>query len=131
MMTDPVADLLTRIRNAIQIERPFVEMPSSKMKVGVVEALQREGYIWDFEVVEQHPQNLLKVNLKYGPNGEKVIQKIKRISKPGCRVYSSTDEMPEVLQGLGISILSTNKGILSNREARKQRVGGEVLCTVW
>ncbi len=131
MMTDPIADLLTRIRNAIQIERPFVEMPSSKIKVGIVEALQREGYIWDFEVVEQAPQNLLRVNLKYGPNGEKVIQTIKRVSKPGCRVYSAKDKMPEVLQGLGILILSTNKGVLSNREARKEHVGGEVLCTVW
>ncbi|VAW73025.1 SSU ribosomal protein S8p (S15Ae) [hydrothermal vent metagenome] len=131
MMTDPIADLLTRIRNAIQIERPFVEMPSSKIKVGIVEALQREGYIWDFEVVEQAPQNVLRVNLKYGPNGEKVIQTIKRVSKPGCRVYSAKDKMPEVLQGLGILILSTNKGVLSNREARKEHVGGEVLCTVW
>jgi len=131
MMTDPIADLLTRIRNALQIERPSVDIPASKMKVGLVGALQREGYIWDFEIIEQSPQNVLRVNLKYGPNGERVIQKIDRVSKPGCRVYSSADEIPDVLQGLGVSILSTNKGILSNREARKEHVGGEVMCTIW
>lgn len=131
MMTDPIADLLTRIRNALQIERPSVDIPASKLKIGIVEALQREGYIWDFEVIEQSPQNILRVNLKYGPNGERVIQKLERISKPGCRVYSSAGDIPDVLQGLGISILSTNKGVFSNREARKEHVGGEVMCTVW
>ena len=131
MMTDPVADLLTRIRNALQIERPYVDLPSSKLKIGIAEALQREGYIWDFEVIEQHPQNMLRINLKYGPNGERVIQKIERVSKPGRRVYAGVGELPKVLQGLGMSVLSTNKGVLSNREAKKAGIGGEVLCTVW
>lgn len=131
MMTDPIADMLTRIRNALSIENPFVDMPSSKVKVAIAEALQREGYIWDFEIVEQPPQNVLRVNLKYGPNGERVIQHIQRTSKPGCRVYSGVRDIPEVLQGMGISILSTSKGVLSNREAGKNGVGGEVLCTIW
>ena len=131
MMTDPIADMLTRIRNAIRIERPHVEIPSSKIKIGIAATLQREGYIWDYEIIEQAPQNVLRVNLKYGPNGELVIQRIERTSKPGCRVYCSVREMPDVLKGLGISILSTNKGLLSNREARKEGVGGEVLCTIW
>jgi small subunit ribosomal protein S8 len=131
MMTDPIADMLTRIRNALQIERPYVEMPSSKLKVGLAEALQREGYIWDFEVVEQAPQNLLRINLKYGPNGERVIQKLQRESKPGCRVYKGVSEIPQVLQGLGTCVLSTAKGVMSTREAKKAGVGGEVLCTVW
>ena len=131
MMTDPIADMLTRIRNAIQIERPYVDIPSSTLKVGIAEALQREGYIWDFQVIEQPPQNLLRINLKYGPSGEVVIQKIVRTSMPGRRVYSKVKDMSDVLQGMGVSILSTSKGVLSNREARQQGVGGEVLCTIW
>jgi small subunit ribosomal protein S8 len=131
MMTDPLADMLTRIRNAIQVERPSVEIPSSKLKIAVAEALQREGFIWDFEVVEQQPRNVLRINLKYGPNGERVVQVLKRTSKPGCRVYVGVEEIPEVLQGMGICILSTSKGVLSNREAKKEGIGGEVLCTVW
>jgi small subunit ribosomal protein S8 len=131
MMTDPIADMLTRIRNALRIERPFVDIPSSKLKVGIAEVLQREGYIWDFEVIEQAPQNVLRVNLKYGPNGERVIQQLKRVSKPGRRSFSSVRAIPPVLDGLGISVLSTNQGVLSNREAQQKRVGGEVLCSVW
>ncbi len=131
MMTDPIADMLTRIRNALRIERPYVDIPSSKLKVGIAEVLQREGYIWDFEVIEQHPQDVLRVNLKYGPNGERVIQQLQRVSKPGRRRYTSIDGIPEVLDGLGISVLSTNQGVLSNREALQKRVGGEVLCSVW
>jgi small subunit ribosomal protein S8 len=130
MMTDPIADMLTRIRNALQIERPEVELPSSKIKVGIAEALQREGYIWDFEVIEQAPQNSMRINLKYGGRGEAVIQEIQRVSKPGCRVFTSVSDMQEVVQGMGINILSTSKGVLSNREARKAGVGGEVLCRV-
>ncbi len=102
MMTDPIADMLTRIRNALAIERPFVDIPSSNVKVGIAEALQREGYIWDFEVIEQSPQNVLRVNLKYGPNGERVIQHIQRVSKPGRRQYQSIRETQDVLGGLGI-----------------------------
>lgn len=131
MMNDPVADMLTRIRNAVQMERPFVDVPQSKLKTGIAEALQREGYIWDFEVIEQEPQNTLRINLKYGPNGERVIQKIQRTSKPGRRVYTNVRDMPEILNGMGISILTTPRGILSNREAKKEGVGGEVVCVVW
>lgn len=131
MMTDPIADMLTRIRNALLIERPYVDIPLSRLKQGIAEALQREGYIWDFEIVEAQPRNLLRVNLKYGPNGERVIRQIDRVSKPGRRVYSTVRDMQPVLQGLGISILSTNRGVLSNREAKKTGVGGEVLCQVW
>ncbi|MBW3542058.1 MAG: 30S ribosomal protein S8 [Planctomycetes bacterium] len=131
MMTDPIADMLTRIRNALRIERAYVEMPASKLKIGIAEALKREGYIWDYEIVEAQPQNTLNIHLKYGPNGEQVIQRIDRTSKPGRRVYAGAKDLPDVLQGLGISIVSTNKGVLSNREARKVGVGGEVLCTLW
>jgi len=131
MMTDPIADMLTRIRNAIRIERPHVDMPSSKIKIRIAEALQREGYIWDFEIVEQSPQNVLRINLKYGPNGEQVVRLIQRTSRPGRRVYTRVTDMRDVLDGLGITILSTSKGVLSNREARKAGVGGEVLCTIW
>jgi len=132
MMTDPIADLLTRIRNAVRIERPFVDIPHSRIKAGIAEALQREGFIWDFEIVESdEPQATLRINLKYGPNGERVIRKIRRISKPGCRVFTRVREMPEVLQGMGISIVSTSQGVLSNREARAKGIGGELLCEVW
>jgi len=133
MMTDPIADLLTRIRNAIHVERPYVDMPSSRMKVRIVEALAREGFVWDHEIIgdQDTPAPILRVNLKYGLNGEHLIRHIERISKPGCRVYVGMADTREVRQGLGISILSTSKGVLSNREARKERVGGELLCQVW
>lgn len=132
MMTDPIADMLTRIRNAVRIEQPFVDMPASRVKKGIAEALQREGYIWDFETVETDgPQPTLRINLKYGPNGERVIRKIDRVSKPGCRVYCRCEELAEVLDGLGVSVVSTSKGILSNREAKAQGIGGEVLCSLW
>jgi small subunit ribosomal protein S8 len=130
MMTDPIADMLTRIRNSVAIERPSVDIPASQEKLGLAQVLQREGYIWDFEVVEERPVNVLRINLKYGPNGERVIQEIKRVSKPGCRVYRKAKDVPVVLQGLGISILSTSQGILSNREAKQKGIGGEVLCSV-
>ncbi|MCA8994201.1 MAG: 30S ribosomal protein S8 [Planctomycetaceae bacterium] len=131
MMTDPVADMLTRVRNALLIERPFVDMPASKLKEGIAQTLQREGFIWDYEIIEQAPQNVLRVNLKYSPTGERVIQSIRRVSKPGCRVYATVKDTPEVLQGLGICVLSTSKGVLSSREAKAQNVGGEILCEVW
>lgn len=131
MMTDPIADMLTRIRNAVAIERPFVDIPTSHEKVGIAQVLQREGYIWDFELVDAQPVKTLRLNLKYGPNGERIIQEIKRVSKPGCRVYKKTRDLPVVLQGMGISVVSTSQGILSNREAKTKGVGGEVLCTIW
>ena len=129
MMTDPIADLLTRIRNAVRVERPFVDVPLSKIKVSIVAALSREGFVWDHEVVEGGAYPILRVNLKYGPNGEHVIQHIERMSKPGCRVYVSVGEMKDVRQGTGISVVSTSKGVLSNREAHKQGVGGELVCS--
>ncbi|MEI6540229.1 MAG: 30S ribosomal protein S8 [Planctomycetota bacterium] len=131
MMTDPIADLLTRIRNGVRVERPYVDVPLSKIKIHIVEALSREGFVWDHEVVEGDVCQMLRVNLKYGPNGEHVIQHIERVSKPGCRVYVGVGEMKPVRQGTGISVLSTSKGVLSNREAHKQGVGGELVCQVW
>ena len=114
MMTDPIADMLTRIRNAVRIERPDVEIPSSKVKRGVAEVLKREGYIWDWEEVEDAPHSNLRIELKYGPNGERVIQKIQRVSKPGRRVYSKAKDLRPVLNGLGIRIISTSGGVISD-----------------
>ncbi|MEM9411428.1 MAG: 30S ribosomal protein S8 [Planctomycetota bacterium] len=131
MMTDPIADMLTRIRNAVSVERPQVEMPVSKVKKGVAEVLKREGFIWDWTTEDGKPIDQLRIELKYGPSGEQVIRKIKRVSKPGCRVYSRAKDLRPVLNGLGISILSTSKGVMSDREARQQKLGGEVLCEVW
>ena len=131
-MTDPIADMLTRIRNATHVRHPSVSMPHSKMKVHVLEVLKREGYVEDFKVVEgaKPYQNMIKVYLKYSRVGESVIQEIKRVSKPGLRVYRPAEEMKPVLRGIGIAVVSTSKGIFSDRECRKDHVGGEVLCTV-
>jgi small subunit ribosomal protein S8 len=131
MMTDPIADMLTRIRNAVRVERPNVTMPLSKVKRGLAEVLKREGYIWGFEEVEGEPVAELRIELKYGPNGERVIRHIKRVSKPGRRVYSRADGLRPVLNGLGISIISTSSGVISDREARQRKLGGEVLCELW
>lgn len=131
MMTDPIADMLTRIRNAVRVERAAVDMPLSKVKRGVAEVLKREGYIWDFAESEEGAFRQLHLDLKYGPNGERVIQHIKRVSKPGCRVYSKATELRPVLNGMGIKIISTSRGVISDREARERKLGGEVLCEVW
>jgi small subunit ribosomal protein S8 len=131
MMTDPVADMLTRIRNAVRVERPHVDMPLSKVKRGLAEVLKREGYIWDWEELPQTPAAQLRVHLKYGPNGERVIRHIRRVSKPGRRIYSGALMLKPVLNGLGISILSTSRGVISDREARQRKLGGEVLCEIW
>lgn len=131
MMTDPIADMLTRIRNAVRVEHPHVELPSSKVKRGVAEVLKREGYIWDWEEVEAEPMRQLRLHLKYGPNGERVIRHIKRVSKPGCRVYSRSATLRPVLNGMGISIISTSRGVVSDREARQKNLGGEVLCELY
>lgn len=131
MMTDPVADMLTRIRNAVRVERPHVDMPLSKLKRGLADALKREGYIWDWEEMPDKPAGNLRVHLKYGPNGERVIRHIKRVSRPGRRVYSGSTELKPVLGGLGICILSTSRGVVSDREARQRKLGGEVLCEIW
>ena len=132
-MTDPIADMLTRVRNAVRIERPDVGMPLSKVKRGVAEVLKREGYIWDWreEEVDGKPSKQLFIDLKYGPNGERVIRHIKRISKPGCRVYSRAAKLRPILNGLGISIISSSRGVISDREARQKNLGGEVLCELW
>jgi small subunit ribosomal protein S8 len=108
-----------------------VDVPYSRLKVAIVQALQREGFVWDHEVVDAGVHKVLRVNLKYGPNGEHVIQHVERVSKPGCRVYVAVNEMKDVRQGTGISVLSTSKGVLSNREARREGIGGELLCEVW
>jgi len=107
-----------------------VDVPSSRLKLGLAEVLKREGYIWDYQVIEAQPFNQLRIELKYGPNGERVIQSIRRVSKPGRRVYSKSTDLRPVLNGLGISIISTSKGLVSDREARQQKIGGEVLCEV-
>ena len=132
-MTDPIADMLTRIRNAVRIERALVDMPLSNVKRGVAEVLKREGYIWDWheEDVEGSPGKNLCIDLKYGPNGERVIRHIKRVSKPGRRVYSRANALRPILNGLGISIISTSRGVISDREARQKNLGGEVLCELW
>ncbi|MBN2579983.1 MAG: 30S ribosomal protein S8 [Pirellulales bacterium] len=131
MMTDPIADMLTRIRNAVRVERPHVDIPLSKVKRGLAEVLKREGYIWDWEEVAEKPSSRLRVHLKYGPNGERVIRRLRRVSTPGRRVYHGADALKPVLGGLGICILSTSRGVISDREARQRRIGGEVLCEVW
>mgnify|MGYP000459898441 CR=1 FL=1 len=131
MMTDPIADMLTRIRNAVRIERPYVDMPISKVKRGLADVLKREGYIWDWKEVDSTPVHELRVELKYGPNGERVIRHLKRVSTPGRRVYRKARGLPPILNGLGISVISTNRGVISDREARQRNLGGEVLCEVW
>ena len=131
MMTDPIADMLTRIRNAVRVEKPHVDMPLSKVKRGLAEVLKREGYIWDWEEVSAKPVNQLRIVLKYGPNGERVIRHIKRVSKPGRRVYSGATKLRPVLGGLGIFVISTSRGVISDREARQRKLGGEVLCEIW
>jgi small subunit ribosomal protein S8 len=131
MMTDPIADMLTRIRNATRIERQFVDMPTSKMRVGIAKVLKDEGFIWGYEEIDTTPARTLRLELKYGPNGQRLITKIDRVSKPGCRRYSGYQDLRPVLGGMGIRILSTPKGILSDRQAREAKVGGEVLALLY
>ncbi len=148
MMTDPVSDMLTRIRNANRIERPAVDMPATKLKANIAKVLRDEGFIIDYhvgemvpgehghEVFQANPQAasakaLLRVYLKYGPEGEKVIRHIRRGSKPGLRVYLRHGDLRPVLDGLGIAVLSTSRGVMSDRQARAQRLGGELICKVW
>ena len=131
IVTDPIADMLTRIRNANTVGHETVEIPASKMKKAIAEILKEEGYIADFEMIEDDKQGMIKVTMKYGANKEKVISGIKKISKPGLKVYAKAGEVPKVLGGLGIAIVSTSKGIVSDKEARKLGVGGEVICYVW
>ncbi|MCP4267721.1 MAG: 30S ribosomal protein S8 [Candidatus Brocadiaceae bacterium] len=130
-MTDPIADMLTRIRNGIMVNREAVNIPSSRIKVGIADVLKKEGFIEDFKNIPDEKQGMLRVYLKYGPLNQKVIGHIKRESKPGRRVYKGVDDIGKVLNGIGISIFSTSKGILSNKECREHKVGGEHICTVW
>ncbi|MBC5638565.1 MULTISPECIES: 30S ribosomal protein S8 [Ornithinibacillus] len=131
VMTDPIADMLTRIRNANMVKHEKLELPASKIKTEIADILKREGFVRDYEVIEDNKQGVLRIFLKYGVNEERVITGIKRISKPGLRVYAKAGEVPRVLNGLGIAIVSTSKGVLSDKEARAQAVGGEVLAYVW
>ena len=131
MMTDPIADLLTRIRNASRIKRPVVEVPQSRIKEGICGVLQRAGYITDFAVLDTVPGRAIRIELKYTADDVEVIRRIQRESKPGCRQHLGVDAIPKVLNGLGIGVYTTSKGILTDHECRQQRVGGEYLCSVW
>jgi small subunit ribosomal protein S8 len=133
MMTDPIADMLTRIRNANGAMHDQVRMPSSKQKVALAGILKKEGYIEDFVVADDttRPGSVLTVTMKYSPERQRTISGLRRISKPGLRVYIKADKIPRVLGGLGVAVLSTSKGLMTDREARKQRMGGEILCEVW
>ncbi len=131
MMTDPIADMLTRVRNSVRFLKSTVDVPFSIEKKGIADTLKREGYIWDYEVIEGKPLSHLRFHLKYGPNGEQIINKLQRVSKPGRRLYAKVGKLKPVLNGLGISVLNTNKGIMSDREAVASNLGGEVICTVW
>ncbi|ADV95061.1 30S ribosomal protein S8 [Bacillus subtilis] len=131
VMTDPIADMLTRIRNANMVRHEKLEIPASKLKREIAEILKREGFIRDVEFVEDSKQGIIRVFLKYGQNNERVITGLKRISKPGLRVYAKSNEVPRVLNGLGIAIISTSQGVLTDKEARAKQAGGEVLAYVW
>lgn len=131
VMTDPIADMLTRLRNANSVYHEKVEIPASKIKQAIAQILKEEGFVKDFEVVADDKQGVLRVSLKYGSNREKVITGIKRISKPGLRVYAKKDQLPRVLGGLGIAIISTSKGIMTDKAARRDGLGGEVIAYVW
>uniref|UniRef100_UPI0040572AC8 30S ribosomal protein S8 n=1 Tax=Candidatus Electronema sp. TaxID=2698783 RepID=UPI0040572AC8 len=130
-MSDPLADFLTRIRNAVRANFDTVEIPQSKLKVSVAEVLKKEGYITDYQLAEQGVQGVIKIELKYGPSREQVITGIRRVSKPGLRQYKKSGGIPKVMSGLGVGILTTSKGVISDREARRLNVGGELLCEVW
>ncbi|MFO7952335.1 MAG: 30S ribosomal protein S8 [Bacillota bacterium] len=131
MMTDPIADMLTRVRNANDVRHKTVEVPASNVKQSIASILKQEGFIRDYEFIKDDKQGILRVYLKYGPNQEKIISGLKRISKPGLRVYVKKDELPKVLGGLGIAVISTSQGLMSDRQARETETGGEVLCYIW
>jgi small subunit ribosomal protein S8 len=130
-MTDPVADLITRIRNGVRAKLPRVDVPSSKLKVEIARILKEEGYVSNFKVVEDERQGLLRIFLKYGPGMERVITDLQRVSRPGCRIYCGKDQIPRVYGGLGINILSTSRGLMTGRTAAREGVGGEILVNVW
>ena len=131
MMTDPVADLLTRIRNASSAEHEKVDIPASKLKTRLVEILKEEGFIKNFRCIEDNKQGILRVYLKYGAGNERMIAGMVRVSTPGRRIYVTADKVPAILNGMGVAVLSTSRGMMTDREARKRKVGGEVLCYVW
>ena len=130
-ITDPIADMLTRIRNAGTAKHETVDVPASKMKVAIAQILLDEGYIKSFQLIDNGTQGIIRITLKYLANKERAIQGLKRVSKPGLRIYAGADELPQVLKGLGIAIISTSKGIMTDKQARKLHVGGEVLAFVW
>ena len=130
-MTDPIADMLTRIRNANMVRHEKLELPASNMKKDIAEVLKREGFVRDVEYVEDDKQGMIRIFLKYGANNERVITGLKRISKPGLRVYAKTDEVPRVLNGLGIALVSTSQGLVTDKEARAKKIGGEIIAYVW
>jgi small subunit ribosomal protein S8 len=130
-LTDPIANYLTLIRNALQAKHQKVDIPSSKLLVEITKLLKEEGYITNFKITEEGSKSILRVYLKYGPKGERVISGLQRISRPGCRVYTSKEKIPQVLGGMGVSIVSTPQGVLTGGQARKAGVGGELLCQIW
>jgi small subunit ribosomal protein S8 len=130
-MTDPVADMLTRIRNGVRAKLPKVDIPTSKLKVEVARILKDEGFVANYREMAAEPQGVLRVYLKYGPGMEKVITDLQRVSRPGCRIYCGKDEIPRVFGGLGINILSTSRGLMTGKTAAREGVGGEILCNVW
>jgi small subunit ribosomal protein S8 len=130
-MTDPIADMLTRIRNAIVASYDTVEVPSSKIKINIVKVLKFEGYIRNYKIVGDSKQDIIVIYLKYNEDKSPVIKGLKKISKPSCRIYSRCKKIPRVLDGLGINIISTSKGVMTDREARRMRTGGEIICSVW
>ena len=131
VMTDPVADFLTRVRNGNMVMHETVEVPGSKLKLGIAGIMKEAGYIKDYEYIEDGKQGIIRIYLKYGPNREKVITGLKRISKPGLRVYVKKDEIPKVLGGLGTAVISTSQGLMTDKKARKNGLGGEVICYIW
>ena len=130
-MTDPIADMLTRIRNALKASHEQVDIPSSKIKIGIAKVLKAEGYVRNFKIISDGRHRFIRIFLKYDEDGVPIIAGVKRVSKPSCRVYAGYNEIPKVLNGYGVNVVSTSKGLLTDREARKLRVGGEILCSLW
>jgi len=130
-MTDPIADMLTRIRNAIMASYDTVDIPNSRLKIDIIKVLKSEGFIKNYKIIPDGRQGIIRIFFRYDDNREPVIEGLKRVSKPSCRIYTKSDKIPQVLNGYGINILSTSKGIMTDRQARKMRVGGEILCSVW
>ena len=131
MISDPIADMLTRVRNALQARHPKVDVPSSKLKMEIARILKDEGYVLNYKLVEEGPQKIIRIYLKYTASNQPVISHIERVSRPGCRIYSNGKEVPKVLGGLGINIVTTSRGVMTGAQARKDGVGGEILCQLW